>query len=309
MSIAQGNAWARPGETVTCTGCHMGHVSGTVAEQDAEAAAGWTNVAPYATVSASNYFDHNNPDAPNYQPFRPHLLNDRRGWIPVPAGGPKAPFMQEEARFLNYRGLLARVGLGTQVGLEAVGLGAVGLGAAKAADHLRATAPQGTVPQPEQPGAAVHYQNDASSWLTEQGRAVGEWVTLDWETPMRVKSIRLVGVPPTGGDWEGFGIPSEAGPYYIEQGSLRFYRNGAQQGVTVAVGRIEPLATGGTLITLDQPLEIDHLHFTINEISGRWWSEEVAALSEIEVMGMAAAAMPLPTIELTEVIYLPAVAR
>jgi hypothetical protein len=77
----------------------------------------------------------------------------------------------------------------------------------------------------------------------------------------------------------------------------------------VAVGRVEPLESGGTLITLEQPLEVDQVSFTINEISGRWWSEEVAALSEIEVMGMAATAMPLPEVTLTEQIYLPIVER
>lgn len=84
ISIAQGNAWARPGETVTCVGCHFGHVSGSVESVEAQAEQGLTNVAPYASVSASSYHDSGDPD---YQPFVPAQVNDRRGWVPEPGGG------------------------------------------------------------------------------------------------------------------------------------------------------------------------------------------------------------------------------
>lgn len=75
VSIAQGSAYARPGEVVTCTGCHMGHVSGSLDTNLAEAKAGWTNVAPYAEASASSIYDDS---------FLPANINDRRGWVPPP---------------------------------------------------------------------------------------------------------------------------------------------------------------------------------------------------------------------------------
>ncbi|MCB0063395.1 MAG: hypothetical protein KDE19_14840 [Caldilineaceae bacterium] len=297
MSIAQGNAWARPSENVTCTGCHMGHVSGTIAANQSEASAGWTNVAPYASVNVSNFYAYNNPDSPNYQPFRPHFLNDRHGWVPTPADGPAAPFRQNDSSFLNYRALLAKVGISRNDERTT------------ATSTARATAPRGTIPQTDQPPSAVQYQDDESSWMTEEGRAAGEWVQLTWTTPMRVNAVRLVGVPPVGGDWEGFGEPAEKGPYFLEKGTLQFYRNGAQQGASVAVGRVEPLSAGGTLVTLAQPLEVDEIRFTITEISGQWWYNDVAALSEIEVIGMAATAMPLPPLDLPEKLYLPSIQR
>jgi hypothetical protein len=126
---------------------------------------------------------------------------------------------------------------------------------------------------------------------------------------MLVKAIRLVGVPPQGGDWEGFGEPAQFGPYAIESGALQLYYGGVQQGETVAVGRVEALANGGTLITLAAPQKIDRLRFTINSITGRWWWEEVAALSEIEVIGMAAQSVLLPPEALTERIFLPTITR
>jgi hypothetical protein len=97
ISIAQGNAWARPGETVTCTGCHLGHVSGSIDSVQAEAAQGWTNVAPYASVQASSY---NKPSDP-YQPFAPRRINDRRGFVPVPSGGPSGPFQDETTGWMS----------------------------------------------------------------------------------------------------------------------------------------------------------------------------------------------------------------
>ena len=272
ISIAQGNAWARPGETVTCTGCHMGHVSGSVDALLEEAAQGWTNVAPYAEVSASSFFNHNDPDSPDYQPFRPHFLNDRRGWVPIPGGGPAAPFA-------------ASNGLRDQTGARFV--------------------------DPPQVRAALNpaYQDDTSSWLSAKGQAVGEWVELRWAKPLLVKSIRLAGVPPTGGDWEGFGKPEKDGAYAITAGEVQFFRNDSQVGSALAVGRVEPLETGGTLIMLTQPVEIDRLHFTIQAVTGRWHWETIAALNEIVVMGMATNIAAPPIKELNQRLYLPTVQR
>jgi hypothetical protein len=100
ISIAQGSAWARPGETVRCTGCHMGHVSGSLDDVIDEVEAGWTNVAPYAVASASSY--HAEDD--QYDPFVPGRVNDRRGWVPVPAGGPDGPYQDEETGWMSALG-------------------------------------------------------------------------------------------------------------------------------------------------------------------------------------------------------------
>ena len=170
---------------------------------------------------------------PEYKPFRPLYINDRRGWVPKPAGGP----------------------------------GGV-------------------------------YQDDETGWLSEEGKSVGEWIELTWPSAITMTSVRLVGPPPNGGDWDGFGQPAQYGNYYVESGTVKLYLNGAQVGGDIAVGRVEPLSpsAGGTLITLTSPARIDRLRFTVNAISGRWWWEHVAALNEIEVIGMAAEPFPLLTI-------------
>lgn len=242
ISIAQGSAWARPGETVTCVGCHMGHVSGSIEDVKAEAEQGWTNVAPYAVASASSY--HFNDGDPDYQPFTPAHLNDRHGWVPLPAGGP--------------------------------------------------------VLDPEEP-----YMDDETGWLAAEDQGVGEWVELAWPTDMLVKSIRLVGPPPNGGDWGGFGSPEEQGDYYVEGGVLKLYQDGVEI-ESISIGRVEPLENGGTLIVLDTPVVIDQLRFTIQEITGRWHWQEIAALNEIEVIGQAAETWPLLEVQY---IFLPAVSR
>jgi hypothetical protein len=243
-TIAQGSAWARPGETVTCTGCHMGHVSGSLADVLADAETGWQNVAPYAITDASS-----SRPGDEYNSFGPEKINDRRGWIPRPAGGPPAPFFND-----SYR-------------------------------------------EP--------YQDDELGWLTEDGHTMGEWVELTWPIPMRVKQIRLVGPPPTGGDWNGFGDPAQYGPFYVDNATLNLYLAGTLVDGR-ATGRIEPLENGGTLITFNTPVEIDQLHLTINAVTGRWYWDEVAALNEIEVIGQAAAQWPLLEISYT---FLPVIRR
>ncbi len=243
-TIAQGSAWARPGETVTCTGCHMGHVSGSLADVAADAEAGWQNVAPYALATASSH-----KVDETYDRFRPEKINDRRGWVPLPAGGPPAPFFSEPY---------------------------------------------------QQP-----YQDDELGWLTDDGRTSGEWVALTWPVPMRIKQVRLVGPPPQGGDWGGFGVPDQYGPYYVDAATLTLYLNGTLID-SRATDRIEPLDNGGTLITFDPPLEMDHLRLTIDAVTGRWYWDEVAALNEIEVIGQATT--PWPLLEIHRA-YLPTVQR
>ena len=53
IAIAQGNAPGRPGQTVTCVGCHMGHVSGSLDSVLPLATLGWTNIAPSAVVTTT----------------------------------------------------------------------------------------------------------------------------------------------------------------------------------------------------------------------------------------------------------------
>ncbi len=72
LSIAQGNTAARVGTTMRCTGCHLGHASGSV-DGEPLAELGWTNIAPSAAVSASG------GDAMR--------LIDRRGYVMTPGGG------------------------------------------------------------------------------------------------------------------------------------------------------------------------------------------------------------------------------
>ena len=225
ISIAQGSAWGRPGETVTCVGCHMGHVSGTLDDMMLASLQGLTNVAPYASVSASSHHEEGN----QYYPFVPWRLNDRRGWVPVPAGGP----------------------------------------------------------EPDGP-----YQDDTTGWISTLDSDVGEWFEMNWPNDMTVESIRLVGPPPLGGDWDGFGEPDQYGDYYVEGGTLELFRDGALVD-TIAVGRIEPLENGGgTLITLSAPITIDQLRFTVTATTGRWYWSHVAAINEIEVMGYANGVTP-----------------
>ena len=242
ISIAQGSAWARPGETVTCVGCHMGHVSGSLEDVMEEAEQGWTNIAPYAQVAASSYrYNESNPD---YQPFTPDHINDRRGWVPLPIDGP--------------------------------------------------------ILDPEKP-----YMDDETGWISAEDHSSGEWIELSWPTDMLIKSIRLVGPPPIGGDWGGFGSPPQNGNYFIEEGLLRLYLDGNEV-ANIPVNRVEPLENGGTLLELSSPLVIDRVQFTIVAITGRWHWSQVAALNEIEVIGRAAEAWPL--LEIIQV-FLPLIER
>ena len=234
ISIAQGNAWARPGETVTCVGCHMGHVSGSVAA--GAPAQGWTNVAPYARVAASSF--HNADDNP-YEPFVARRVVDRRGWAPAAAG----------------------------------------------------------VPGPEP------FIDDHTGWISDLDQAPeGQWVALSWPVDMRIRALRLVGPPPLGGDWDGFGEPAQYGDFYVEGATLAFFRDGSPVGSPIDVGRIEPLSGGGTLVTLPAPRVVDEVRLTITAVTGRWYWSTVAALSEIEIEGQAAE--PWPNVQVSET-YLP----
>jgi hypothetical protein len=202
----------------------LGHFSGSIDDVASQAAEGWTNVAPYASVSASSHYVH---DDPEYQPFTPDHAIDRRGWVPALEGSSVGEFQDQE-----------------------------------------------------------------TGWLSEEGRSSGEWLELSWPANVTVQSIRLVGAPPTGGDWEGFGQPPEFGDYYIESGELQLSLDGAPAGAAISVGRVEPLVAGGTQVILDTPVTADRVRFTIAATSGRWWWSQVAALNEIEVIGKSAEPFP-----------------
>jgi hypothetical protein len=203
----------------------MGHVSGSIDDVQEQVEAGWTNIAPYAIVQASSFKDHNDPNYPDYEPFDPVRVRDRRGWVPVPAG---------------------------EAGI---------------------------------------YQDEETGWISNPGQTAGEWIELQWPVAMEIDSLLLVGPPPYGGDWEGFGEPQQFGDFYVEAGTLTFYLDGALQH-THTTGRILPLEQGGTLVALDTPLLADTVRFRIDEVTGRWWWEEVAALNEMEVIGRAAEPWP-----------------
>lgn len=77
IAIAQGNAPGRPGETVRCVGCHMGHTSGSL-DGVPLTKFGWSNVAPSAVATAtSEWTNGNNSD---YNGKASHL-NDRRNYV------------------------------------------------------------------------------------------------------------------------------------------------------------------------------------------------------------------------------------
>ena len=92
----------------------------------------------------------------------------------------------------------------------------------------------------------------------------------------------------------------------MESGTLQLFKDGTQVGEAIPVGRVQPLAAGGTPVDLPVPVEIDQLRFTIESISGYWWWEPVAALNEIEAIGRSAE--PFPSFSAWNV-YLPVLQR
>ena len=265
ISIAQGNAYARPGQTVTCIGCHFGHVSGSITNP-AEATAGWTNVAPYANASASseNYSDD------QYQPFDPSRVNDRHGFIPIPAGGPPNPASADKSLVSRAANVPSNI----------------------IAKRVPSIAREGNhALQEEDP----NLQDSENGWMSVEhdtdGSAAGEWIQLKWNSPVKIKAVKLFGPPSTNGDWGGFGQGPETTPYHITSGTLAlsFDGNVIQ---SFNVGQVNSYAEDGTEINLDTPLVIDKLRFTVNSTAGYWYWQKVAALNEIEVMGMDDEASP-----------------
>jgi len=268
ITIAQGNAYARPGQTVTCIGCHFGHLSGSITNV-AEATAGWTNVAPYAKARASS----ENRADDQYQPFDPSRVNDRRGFIPIPTGGPPNPAASGEA-------LNAPVNRLASIVRE---------GAAFVESQKQRQPDQTTADDPNN-------QDNETGWMSVEhdadGSAAGEWIQLKWKRPVKIKSIRLIGPPPVKGDWGGFGNGPETTPYHITGGALQMWLGKNKVGDAIAVGQVEAYADGGTLITLPEPVTINKLRFVVTSTDGYWHWARVAALNEIEVMGMDGGASP-----------------
>ncbi|OQY82659.1 MAG: hypothetical protein B6D41_18055 [Chloroflexi bacterium UTCFX4] len=267
ITIAQGNAYARPGQTVTCIGCHFGHVSGSITNPT-EASVGWTNVAPYAKARASS----ENRADDQYQPFDPSRVNDRRGFIPLPSGGPPNPVARNDSLNAPRGGLLQVLRDGKFVE------------APKSNEPEQVTADDPNLQDNETGWMSIEHDADAS--------AAGEWIQLKWKRPVKIKTIRLIGAPPTGGDWGGFGSGPTTTPYHITSGTLQLWLGKNKVGPPIAVGQVEAYADGGTLITLAEPVTVNKLRFVIHSVDGYWYWSRVAALNEIEVMGMAGNAAP-----------------
>ncbi|HEY3230100.1 MAG TPA: hypothetical protein VGJ87_12835, partial [Roseiflexaceae bacterium] len=93
IGIAQGNAPGRPGQTVTCVGCHMGHVSGSLDSVLPLATLGWTNIAPSAVVTATSEWSN---DGNIYYHGRASHLTDRHNYVPVEGAGAGGPYVDED---------------------------------------------------------------------------------------------------------------------------------------------------------------------------------------------------------------------
>lgn len=234
ISIAQGNAYARPGETVRCIGCHFGHVSGSITNEN-EAVEGWTNISTSATASASSWNQQPDPNSV----FAPSHVADRRGFIPFPDD-------------------------------------------------------------------STRYQDETNGWMSQLNQASGEWIQLQWNKPVKIKSVRLVAPPPVGGDYGGFGDGPDDTPYHVTNATLEFFHKGAPVGTPVQTGQIEPMTNGGTTLDLNTPVTADTVKLTINATEGHYYWSQVAALNEIEVIGMTADGTTNPEPTVTPTPTLPA---
>jgi hypothetical protein len=92
IAIAQGNGPGRPGQRVTCVGCHMGHVSGSVDSLPLDPL-GWTNIAPSAVVTATSEWSN---DGNQYYHGRVSHLTDRHNYVPEPGATAGGPYTDED---------------------------------------------------------------------------------------------------------------------------------------------------------------------------------------------------------------------
>jgi hypothetical protein len=116
-------------------------------------------------------------------------------------------------------------------------------------------------------------------WTANGG--AGQWIRLEWQLPMAILEVRLVGAEP--------GQEGRSADYEVS-GELRFYLRGQELGGTArSVEAVAPLSRGGTLIRLPQPIAADRVEFTVTAVRGaQRGAPAPAALSEIEVAGQGA---------------------
>jgi hypothetical protein len=108
LGIAQGNAPGRPGQKVTCVGCHMGHVSGSVDAMPLDAL-GWTNIAPSAVVTATSEWSN---DGNQYYHGRVSHLTDRHNYVPEPGAVAGGPYADEDQPWIaNSQGVGQKIWL------------------------------------------------------------------------------------------------------------------------------------------------------------------------------------------------------
>lgn len=116
-------------------------------------------------------------------------------------------------------------------------------------------------------------------WTANGG--AGQWIRLEWQLPMAILEVRLVGAEP--------GQEGRSADYAVS-GELRFYLRGQEiAGSARTVEAVAPLSRSGTLIRLPQPIAADRIEFTVTAVRGtQRGAPAPAALSEIEVAGQGA---------------------
>jgi hypothetical protein len=152
-------------------------------------------------------------------------------------------------------------------------------------------------------GAGGPYADKDQPWIAANEQGVGQRVQLDWDLPVAIREVRLVGAEPGIGDFNG---PEGFSSDYRVRGELRFYLAGALV-ASQAVGPVAPLWQGGTSVALPDLVRADRLVFEITNLTGKRYSGPApAALSEIEVIGQGALAGLPPS---PSIISLPMVGR
>jgi hypothetical protein len=116
-------------------------------------------------------------------------------------------------------------------------------------------------------------------WTAKGGAE--QWIRLEWQFPMAILEVRLVGAEP--------GQEGRSDDYEVS-GELRFYLRGQEVAVAArTVEAVAPLSRGGTLVRLAQPIAADRIEFTVTAVRGtQRGAPASAALSEIEVIGQGA---------------------
>jgi hypothetical protein len=142
---------------------------------------------------------------------------------------------------------------------------------------------RGYVASTVKPGA---FQDTTPSWVATGG--TGEQVELNWDLPIAVLQVRLVGPEP---GREGFS--SE----YRVSGELRFFLAGKElENSRQAVEAVAPLSRNGSSVRLARPVAADRVVFVVTSVQGtRNGRQAPAALAEIEVIGQGASPAVLNT--------------